>query len=164
MKKISLLISILCICLFSFVASAQDRVRDVKPETRNTDGKVEVSTPRYIVGGVIGSVFGFGIGHGIQGNNRYADKGWIFTVGEVAGLAIIAPAARRCADEKSSRAENDCTQSEKTMIGLGYATYLGFRIWETIDVWTGAAPVSSNVSAMILPTGDSTSVAFLYKF
>lgn len=55
----------------------------------------EVSTPRYIIGGILGTYpIGFGIGHAIQG--RYSDRGWIFTATEAASLAVVIAGVGEC--------------------------------------------------------------------
>ena len=56
-----------------------------------------ISTGQYVTGGVIGSYFGFGIGHMIQ--QRWIDRGWIFSLGESAAIAAIVVGAVGCANE-----------------------------------------------------------------
>lgn len=126
------------------------------------EAKVPVSKGRYITGGILGSTFGFGIGHGIQG--RYAEKGWIFTAGEVAGLAILTPAATQCAQDNQNNSNKDCTPAQKSIITGGYLILLGFHIWEIVDVWTGATPVEDKVSAFILPVPGATTAGLVYRF
>lgn len=54
--------------------------------------KIEPLTQaRYITGGVIGSVVGFGIGHGIVG--EYKSMGWVFTMSQALSLSIPIVAA-----------------------------------------------------------------------
>lgn len=99
----------------------------------------EISTTRYVLGGVLGTYplgLGLGIGHAIQG--RYTDKGWIFTVGELASVAVLAAGIEDCAF--SEYRDDDCDGSG--LIFLGLFGYVGFRIWEIIDVWS--APPEHN--------------------
>lgn len=46
-----------------------------------------VKFERYYAGALVGSVFGFGVGHAIQ--ERYKEIGWVFTLGELSSLSVI---------------------------------------------------------------------------
>lgn len=93
----------------------------------------EISTPAYIIGGILGTwPLGLGVGHAIQG--RYIDKGWIFTTGELASLGVFVMSAGSCIENKHC--------SNNSLIALSLWSYIGFRIWEVIDVW--AAPLEIN--------------------
>lgn len=159
MKIISAFFYVL-ILLCSSVSSANDSSFATQDQSSE---KVPVSTGKYITGGVIGSVVGLGIGHGIQG--RYQDKGWIFTATEAAGITVVVAGAARCINEKDNdKTLNDCSSSTRSQMALGYLVALGFHIWEVVDVWTGAQPVDDKLSAMIIPGSDSTTLGFVYKF
>ncbi|MGZ3743527.1 MAG: hypothetical protein ACXWRE_04505 [Pseudobdellovibrionaceae bacterium] len=122
----------------------------------------EISTTSYVVGGILGTYpLGLGIGHAIQG--RYTDKGWIFTVGELASVAVVAAGVGSCWDSVTATS-GSCNSST---LFLGAVGYVGFRIWEIVDVW--AAPLEINrryhelklrmeprvsLSPMIAPTKD----------
>src|SRR5262245_38862858 len=47
------------------------------PEERELLARGEIDAGSAVAGGAIGTFFGFGIGHAVQG--RYSDMGWIFT-------------------------------------------------------------------------------------
>jgi hypothetical protein len=90
----------------------------------------------YIAGGVVGTLLGLGIGHAIQG--RYGEKGWIFTVSELASAALIVAGAEECVD--NILVGRTCSRSASYTIGTW--GLLGFRIWEIVDLW--AAPPARN--------------------
>ncbi|MGZ3769732.1 MAG: hypothetical protein ACXVCP_07845 [Bdellovibrio sp.] len=89
----------------------------------------EVSETQYIVGGIIGTYPGLGIGHAIQG--RYSEKGWIFTTGEIATLVAFASGIGDC---WNGNRYGSCNSG--LALG-GLIGYLGFRVWEIVDVWSG---------------------------
>ncbi len=92
-----------------------------------------ISQGRYVAGGVVGSLVGFGVGHAIVG--EYQSLGWAFTVGEAVGLAALSAGITTlssclfvfCSDERSARAD--------AWITFGTVIYYGFRIWEIVDIW-----------------------------
>lgn len=88
----------------------------------------ELGTERYVLGGIIGTYPGFGIGHAIQG--RWGTKGWIFTAGETASLFVIVAGA-------SSMDFYDENSKGLATVSLGALAFAGFHIWEIIDVWYG---------------------------
>lgn len=89
----------------------------------------EISTTRYVVGGVLGTYpLGFGIGHAIQ--ERYSDRGWIFTVGELGSIVVAAAGMGDCVTNWSS--SGSCNGG---LFFLGIFSFVGFRIWEIIDLW-----------------------------
>lgn len=99
----------------------------------------EISTPRYVTGGILGTYpIGFGVGHAIQG--RWDQRGWIFTAGEFGSLAIAVSGLVGCMDKTFE--SNKCSDLESTLIVTGLVGFVGFRIWEIVDVW--AAPPSHN--------------------
>ncbi len=106
-------------------------------ELKDDDEKIlsigEISTARYFTGGVVGTypTLGFGLGHAIQG--RWSDDGWIFTVGELGTLSLLVAGASGCAD--SLLKTQNCSNLENNMIVTGLIGFLGFRIWEIIDLW-----------------------------
>lgn len=102
-----------------------------------------VSKPRYITGGVIGTIFGFGIGHAIQG--RYSEIGWVFTVGEVAGLALggasIGWFTKQALDAGKKVELKQLSGAPFALSIAGSILLTGFKIWEIVDVWANATPV-----------------------
>lgn len=120
------------------------------------EGKtIEMDMRDYILGGVLGTTVGFGIGHAVQG--RYKQKGWLFTVLQVASLGLIIYGLSDCesssADDESSGdddvfddlvqlprtkrpalAEDSCPGAGAAIVGFG--TLIGFHVWEIVDVWS----------------------------
>lgn len=141
MKKIALLMSF--VMAFGLSAHAQD-------DESSSSSKIPVPTGKYITGGVIGSVVGLGIGHGIQG--RY-NTGWIFTATEAASLGVLVAGLSSC---KKDDITGDIECSNKGAISLGYLGFLGFHIWEIVDVWVGATPVDNEATVMLVPDNNGT--------
>jgi hypothetical protein len=104
----------------------------------------EISDTRYIIGGVLGTYpIGLGIGHAIQG--RWSEKGWIFTSGELGSAAVFMIGALGCINnelDKGLNGKDDCHGINEAMIVTGVVGYIGFRIWEIVDVWS--APPAHN--------------------
>lgn len=76
----------------------------------------------YIGSGVLGTIVGFGTGHILQ--DRWENMGWVFTAGEAAGAALMI--ASWILNPGGGR----------DIIGIvGYVTFVGFRIWDIIDIW-----------------------------
>jgi hypothetical protein len=90
----------------------------------------EITTARYITGGCIGTGVGFGIGHAIQ--RRTASGGGVITALEIGGLVFsFFGLFSLHAPEESKR------QTAKVLVYGGLGTYVGTRIYEIVDVWTG---------------------------
>ncbi len=130
----------------------------------------EISEGAYVAGGILGTFPGLGIGHAVQG--RYLQKGWIFTVGEIGSYGLAVAGAVNClADSLSSR---DCNGG---LIVLGVAAYVGFRVWEIIDVWAGPPehnrryrslkkrfPDEGSMSFYVLPLPGETLAGLQFRF
>ncbi len=86
----------------------------------------------YVIGGIVGTYPGFGLGHAIQG--RWTDTGWIYTVGEVTSLVVAGAGIVNCVNDGAD--DNDCNSSAIT---IGLTAYVGFKIAEIFDVWIGGA-------------------------
>jgi hypothetical protein len=105
-----------------------------------------MGTGRYVAGGVT-SLLGFGIGHAVQG--RYAERGWIFTAGEVLSVGLFGGGFAWMAGNVISNAQsvhhgaigtNPELGAPVGMMVAGGVTFIGFKIWEIVDAWT--APLS----------------------
>lgn len=113
----------------------------------------EISNAAYVIGGIVGTYpIGLGLGHAIQG--RYSDKGWIFTVGELGSIAVAYAGIGDCFSDWSDRRDS----CEGGLITLGLVGFLGFRIWEAIDVW--AAPPEINRRYRELKSRTQSSVTW----
>lgn len=125
-------------------------------------GRTPVPTGKYITGGILGSAAGFGIGHAIQG--RYGDKGWIFTATEATGLVVMSIGAGQCQKDKDDGTITECTKSQKSLMLTGFGVFLGFHIWEVLDVWLKARPVDEKVSAFLIPDPQAPALGIVYRF
>lgn len=145
---------------------------------RKINPKKEIKKPgpltqaRYITGGVIGSVAGFGIGHAIVG--EYGTMGWVFTMSQSLSLGVPIIAALVMAIiywDGSAGAGGSVDQLITTWGGFlwtGIALWAAFRIWEIVDLWVrpryrlirasdlkikkDAIPTTPKASFAILPT------------
>jgi len=142
LKLIALILS-----LFSFSSFAESSLiyEAKKKEIKLTeqDEKIlsigEISTARYVTGGILGTYpLGFGVGHAVQG--RWSEDGWKFTAGELGSLTLLVAGLIGCIDNALSA--DNCSDVENTLAVTGFIGFIGFRIWEIVDVW--AAPPSYN--------------------
>jgi len=138
----------------------------------------EISTGAYVGGGLLGSYFGFGVGHMVQG--RWQDQGWIFTLGEAAAATALVAGLLSCTLSGSEQSNtgvkspwaDDDECPEALVIGAAI-TFGGLRLWEIVDLWTGP-PIHnerfrklrrttqpSRYRFAIAPTGRSSGVASL---
>jgi hypothetical protein len=122
----------------------------------------EYTTFELIGGGALGTFFGLGVGHAVQG--RYLERGWIFTAGELGSMGVTIAGVASCAD-----LDRGCNLY---LVAGGMVGMLAFRTWEVIDVW--AAPARHNqrvrrararaerhVTGYVAPTGARGGVAGL---
>ena len=113
-------------------------VKEVPEENlHENDNRIEIERSKYVSGGVVGTILGAGIGHGIQG--RWSDTGWIYTVGEI-GTAMLYINAKAEYESCLYDAENsaylyasDCSNSSVNLYNL---SLLLFRLGEIINVWS----------------------------
>lgn len=99
----------------------------------------KLSRDRYVWGGITGTVLGFGIGHAIQ--ERYKEKGWIFTLTDALGVGTILGGyvdlnIRYREHGKTGDASVGTVIPGLIIAGVGVAVLFGFRIWQAIDLWT----------------------------
>ena len=82
-----------------------------------------------------------GIGHAIQG--RWSEKGYIFTIGDLASTSVL---MYGFFDQVIGCFESACTESREDrnfrLMAVGLVGLLVFRTWETIDAF--AAPAAHN--------------------
>ncbi len=88
---------------------------------------------RWLAGGIVGTVVGLGIGHGIEG--RYMDKGLIFTISESLSILLIIIGAAVPMPRGASI----------PLIVVGALGLTGFKIWEIVDIWTGPMPSNATL-------------------
>ena len=136
MKSVLILMVILC---SKFVNASEDYSN--------------ISTTRYVTGGILSIYPGFGIGHAVQG--RYTDKGWIFTTGEAISATVAIVGLGQCGITSGITSSNQC--SGNSMILAGTVEFLGFKIWEIVDAWI--IPKTKNQSSLVNLSGKFVSVA-----
>ena len=103
-------ICLMTILLLSTMASAKPR-------------QPEISSTRYVVGGLVGSTLGFGLGHAIQGRYWYG-AGWGFTLSQMYALM-----AR--------------DEDEEYDMKLALSSLIGLKIFESISIWSPAPTFST---------------------
>jgi hypothetical protein len=116
------------------------------PEEADLLARGEISTEETVAGGLVGTFFGLGLGHAVQG--RYLDKGWIFTVGELGSLTVMVIGVSQCIDN-----DDGCDDGGGLLILGGFVAALGFRVWELIDVWAAPSSHNARVRALRLRLG-----------
>lgn len=93
----------------------------------------EISHGAQVAGGIIGTVFGLGIGQAIQG--RYWPSGFVITAGEIGSFALMIAGANDCLPSRIGDPAPDHCHGD--YIAAGLLAFIGFRIFELVDVWTG---------------------------
>lgn len=100
----------------------------------------EIGPVAHIGGGLFATFVGFGTGQAVQG--RWLERGWIFTVGETAGLGVmfygLGKAASSCVNDDGS----SCGSSGTGLIVGGAIAVTGLHIWEMVDAFV--APIGHN--------------------
>lgn len=89
----------------------------------------ELSILRYIAGGLLGTVSGFGLGHIIHG--RWLSKGYLFTIGKLVlnGLVSGCTVANSLNPSGSKNGSKCNSKSEME------AAFVAIKLWEVFDVW-----------------------------
>jgi len=136
------------ILLAARVAAAQpgqtppnaQRFRLLSEEDRELIARGEVSDGQIVGGGLVGTVFGFGLGHVVEG--RYLDRGWIFTAGETVATAML---IKYLSDCYHVTGPDTCNQQHGGWLAGGMLLALGFRLWEILDVWHGPSVLNERV-------------------
>jgi hypothetical protein len=131
-----------------------------------------ISTGQYIAGGIVGTLAGYGIGHGIVGD--YGRIGWLFsvtegvaTIGFGVGYAMAVGDAVNTANgvNGDSNSSHDAVRTRGLAIALiSLAVMEGMHIWEIVDIWTAprdrivhrSAAVAEAPHFMVLPVVTDT--------
>jgi hypothetical protein len=103
------------------------------------DGKQPISKIRYVLGGLAGTYYGFGIGHAIVG--EWSNKGWIFTVGEIGSFVVIGAGLAQALPRNATDLER---RRGGTIALAGAVAWSAFRFYEIYDVWTRPKVASVN--------------------
>ncbi len=85
------------------------------------------SVPRYIAGGLLGTLLGLGIGHAVNGTWR--EIGRVFTYGEIIAIGSLTTGLMMTGFDL------DGSDLGTAMFVNGMIVYVGLRIWEIVDVW-----------------------------
>lgn len=168
-----LMLLLLILSTPSLSAQVQRQADARLPQDSGKDG---ITVGRYVSGGVIGSVFGFGIGHAVVG--RWQEKGWVFTAAEGIGLILILQGSENYdADDDDDDGFDDDDfdyhrrfRSESSLCGpgcreavasdggsqilLGLGLMIGFHVWEVVDLWKNTSPHVRKA-----PSADSSATA-----
>lgn len=137
--------SFLILLVFQSAASAKELSR-AKPVQ-----DAGISRNRYLIGGAVGSTVGFGVGHAIQKRYRQ-DHAWIFTATEAAAIGYIFMRGLFACDGSMGAQHDDCMHDTERDLRYGFLTYLGFHIWEIVDVWTGVRVAEDSPHLSVGPT------------
>ena len=92
----------------------------------------EITEGQRVGGGLLGTFIGFGSGHLVQ--QRWGEKGWIFTVGESISYAFFLAGVIDC----MAHAYGPDGQADRCNDGYifgGIIAFAALRIWEAVDVW-----------------------------
>ena len=86
-----------------------------------------ISSARYLTAGVVGTLFGYGLGHAIA--HEWSNFGWICTAGEITPLLVGATTG------VFARLDNGDPSDDVLPAGLlvGFGV---FRVIEMVDIWT----------------------------
>lgn len=118
-------------------------LRLLTPDEQALVRRGEIDQSKYALGGLMGTWVGFGVGHGVQG--RWSDIGWVFTVGETAAFSALIAGMVVCLNDE----DLECGPGAEALLIGGAVTMVGMRLWEIIDVWTGADSYNARVRAAV---------------
>lgn len=102
------------------------------------------------LGALTGTVFGFGLGHVIQG--RYKRAGWQWTVADTASIAAMVVSSNSFCNQTNADGTNTCSNALPTITALGF---IGMRVWQSINLWSHlkGSEYSSNYQISLSPQG-----------
>lgn len=116
-----------------------------------------VTSGEWVLGGILGTWLGFGVGHAAQG--RWTDAGILFTGAELLSLTALftgfsnaGNSSIECSEFgcRERRSNNEVWTTVGVVGGIGFAV---FRIWEIIDVWYGPGAVNRRYEEVRNRTG-----------
>ncbi len=99
----------------------------------------EYTQGEIVGGGLLGTFFGFGLGHAVQG--RWGDNGWIFTGGEIGAMAVMFSTMADCIDETLDGPQT-CHEEWLAFSAIAFGV---LRLWEIVNVWSGPARYNSEL-------------------
>lgn len=93
-----------------------------------------ISKKAYVAGGITGTVLGFGSGHAIVG--KYKEMGWLYTVGEVGFLGLLAVGRKKSiTDTVESGLNGNYDGSNYALMLTGYVGFFATKLGEIFDIW-----------------------------
>ena len=142
---------------------------NVSPAT-NAVEEIGMSRAQYVTGGVLGSIFGLGIGHAVQG--RYSERGWMFTAGDVTGILLLANAncfrgRNSNSQDRAERERSDCENTGQALSGA--SLIIGSRVLQILDLWVWGnnkviGRVSHDSQLIILPDDQQGKLVYSLSF
>jgi hypothetical protein len=122
------------VCVFlistSTLAWAEQHKAPLSPEDQKILDEDQKMGGNYSASDLLGAI-GFGLGHVAQ--DRWRERGWIFTAGETLTLGFAVNDLIKCGTNNSRTPDPSCSQA--AWFGAGF---LGFKIWEVIDLAVAA--------------------------
>ena len=129
-----------------------ERMQPTSEESAILD-RGEINGAAYVIGAILGTYpLGFGIGHAIQG--RYKEMGYIFTIGELGSLGVMMAGGVQCVGKWSGG--DSC---DGTLLTLGAVGFLGFKVWEIIDLWVTPLEINSRYRRVHARFGNEVSLS-----
>jgi len=98
----------------------------------------KISTGQTWGGAALAYMFGFGLGHAVQG--RYEEVGWKFTVGELAAIGgLLYGVSMAIREDDQGRYYRDQLSPGETVMVVSLVGWGVLRVWQIIDTLTGPA-------------------------
>jgi hypothetical protein len=119
-----------------------------------------ISDGEHIGGGIASLFIGFGVGQAVQG--RWGQKGYIFTIGELASFGAMiygmVELMSACTDNfDDPYADSSCNESKERRGGVmmvgGLIGISVFRIWEIVDAFAGPSEHNRKLHALKMRLG-----------
>jgi hypothetical protein len=131
--------------------TAPSRYHLLSDEELEIVARGEISDEAHFGGGLVGTFFGFGLGHAVQG--RFGDRGWIFLTGEAASGAFLIWGMSECFSLVPQEGGTGETCGKDARFLVGGIGLVAFRIWELIDVWAGPPAYNARVRDLRVRAG-----------
>lgn len=135
LRFIAIVASVYTSCVF---AEPSGIVKEETPsKEERTVGLEEIGPIRYVLGGLLGIVPGFGLGHSVQ-KRWQKDYGWVFTVAETALLSLTNEINDTCSPDytySSSSASIRCREWEDKESKRWERIFWVVKVAEVVSVW-----------------------------
>ncbi len=159
--------------IFANTVSAEETF---SPEDREILEEGLIDQQKYVTGGILGTVVGFGSGHGVIG--KYKQVGWLYTASEVGFLGLMAVGYRKSVqDTFQAGVTGNFDGPNYGLMIVGYIGFISSRIGEIFDIWNRPFDHNrrhqelkdqeqSKPKALLLPTLDKNgpSLSLIYQF